>query len=54
VIDPAAPPLRPERHVPDSIATLRRYLTIALARTLERCPCCALCNQSPPNRLAHL
>src|SRR4051794_28518601 len=40
VIDPAAPPIRPERHVPNSIATMRRRLTVALARRLERCPCC--------------
>jgi hypothetical protein len=30
VTDPAAPPIRPGRHVPNSIA-----------RTLPRCPCCA-------------
>src|SRR3954453_20843316 len=30
VIDPAAPPIRPERHVPNSIATMRRRLTVAL------------------------
>jgi hypothetical protein len=41
VIDPAAPPIRPERHVLNSIATVRRRLTVALARSLERCPCCA-------------
>ena len=40
VIDPAAPPIRPERHVPHSIATMRRRLTDALARSLDRCPCC--------------
>ncbi len=40
VIDPAAPPIRPERHVPDSIATLRLRLTRALVRSLHRCPCC--------------
>src|ERR1700692_2181154 len=40
VIDPAAPPIRPERHIPNSIATLRRRLTVALARSLDRCPCC--------------
>src|SRR5260221_1463526 len=40
VIDPEAPPIRPERHVPNSIATLRRRLTVALVRTLPRCPCC--------------
>src|SRR3954466_16042850 len=40
VIDPAALPIRPERHVPNSIATVRRRLTTALARSLTRCPYC--------------
>src|SRR5881296_3644394 len=40
VTDPEAPPIRPERHVPNSIATIRRRLIVALARTLPRCPCC--------------
>ena len=35
------PPLRPERHVPNSIATMRRRLVVALVTTLSRCPCCA-------------
>ena len=35
-----APPIRPERHVPNSIATVRKRLTVALARSLYRCPCC--------------
>jgi hypothetical protein len=26
--------------VPNSIATMRRHLTVALAGTLARCPCC--------------
>src|SRR5262249_12122074 len=34
------PPLRPERHVPNSIATVRRRLSVALVATLSRCPCC--------------
>ena len=34
-------PLRTERHVPNSIATLRRRLTAAIVRRLSRCPCCA-------------
>jgi hypothetical protein len=38
--DPEAPPIRPERHIPNSIATMRRRLIVALARTLPRCPCC--------------
>ena len=41
VPDPEALPLRPERHIPNSIATLRRRLAVALVQTLPRCPCCA-------------
>ena len=37
---PEDPPLRPERHVPNSIATLRRRIAVALADALPRCPCC--------------
>ena len=33
-------PLRPERHMPNSIATLKRRIAAALARALPRCPCC--------------
>jgi hypothetical protein len=40
VTDPEAPPIRPERHIPNSMATMRRRLIVALARTLPRCPCC--------------
>ena len=40
VTDPAAPPLRTERHIPNSIATMRRRLTVALALRMLRCPCC--------------
>ena len=40
VTDPEAPPLRPERHIPNSIATMRRRLIVAIARSLSRCPCC--------------
>jgi SRSO17 transposase len=36
----AAPPVRPERHVPFSITSVRRRLTVALSQTLPRCPCC--------------
>ncbi len=36
---PAAP-LRRQRHVPDSIATLRLELAAALIARLGRCPCC--------------
>ena len=41
VINPEAPPPRTERQVPNSIATMRRRLIIALVSTLSRCPCCA-------------
>ena len=34
----AADPTR--RHIPNSIAMVRRRLIVALARTLPRCPCC--------------
>jgi hypothetical protein len=30
VTDPEAPPIRPERHIPNSIATVRRRLIVAL------------------------
>src|SRR6476469_3250974 len=40
VTDPAAPLLRPERHIPNSIATMRRRLIVAIVRNLSRCPCC--------------
>ncbi|TVQ30819.1 MAG: hypothetical protein EA356_14705 [Geminicoccaceae bacterium] len=36
----AAAPPRPERHVPNSITSLRLGLTRHLARALPRCPCC--------------
>ena len=41
VIDHAAPPIRPQRHVPNSIATLHQRLIVAITRVLPRCPCCA-------------
>ena len=40
VTDPEEPPLRPERHIPNSIATMRRRLIAAIIRCLPRCPCC--------------
>src|SRR3954468_22243979 len=40
IVHPEAPPVRPERHVANSIATIRRHLIVALATTLARCPCC--------------
>jgi SRSO17 transposase len=39
---PAALPLRTERHMPNSIATMRRRLASVLVRRLHRCPCCAI------------
>ncbi len=53
VTDPEAPPIRPERHIPNSIATIRRRLTVALARSLQRCPCCNA-PRKPPNPYPHL
>ena len=50
VIDPAVPPLRPERHIPNSIATMRRRLIAALVRTLPRCPCCSAPMTRHPRR----
>ena len=40
VEDPANPPLRPERHVGNSIATIRKRLAFALVKTLYQCPRC--------------
>jgi SRSO17 transposase len=40
VTDPEDPPLRPERHIPNSIATMRRRLINAIVTRLSRCPCC--------------
>jgi hypothetical protein len=40
VTDPEAPPIRPERHIPNSVATMRRRLIIALTQHLSGCPCC--------------
>ncbi|MEO0809039.1 MAG: hypothetical protein AAFW82_00065 [Pseudomonadota bacterium] len=40
VSDPAAPPLRPERRVTNSLTTIRRQITKELARLYQRCPCC--------------
>jgi len=39
VADPEELPLRPERHIPNSIETVRFRLANAIARTLPRCPC---------------
>ncbi len=48
VTNPEAPPIRPERHVPNSLATVRRPLTVGLVRSLERCPCRATRIRQPP------
>lgn len=37
---PRGSPLRPERHIPNSIATMRIRLINALIKNLPRCPCC--------------
>jgi len=51
--DPEASLIRPERHVENSIATVRRKLAVALAKTLFRCPCCQsiMTKQHPHRRL---
>ena len=43
------PPVRPERHVPHSIASIRRELTVRLVKTLPRCPCCLQQQPQPVN-----
>ena len=35
-----AAPIRPQRHVPNSIATIRLELAAAIANRLQRCPHC--------------
>ncbi|MGY4412362.1 SRSO17 transposase [Bradyrhizobium sp. LB7.1] len=50
VTNPEAPPLRTERHIPNSIATMRRRLVLALVRSLSRCPCCARAILRPRSR----
>jgi hypothetical protein len=40
ITDPADPPIRPERHVSNSITSVRVAIARAIARTLPRCPCC--------------
>jgi hypothetical protein len=44
VIADAEPPIRPERHIKASIATIRIKLARNLARCLPRCPCCQRAN----------
>jgi DDE family transposase len=49
--DPEELPLRPERHIPNSIATMRIRLANAIARTLPRCPCCGQSKMRPYRNL---
>jgi len=42
VTDPEDLPLRTQRHVPDSIATMRTRLMVALTINLTRCPFCTV------------
>ena len=44
VIDPADPPIRAERHIKASIATIRIKPARSIARRLPRCPCCQRAN----------
>jgi SRSO17 transposase len=37
---PRGPPIRPERHVPNSIPSVRLVVARAIARSISRCPCC--------------
>ena len=54
IIDPEAPPLRTERHQPHSLTTVLRKLTIGLAKTLDRCPCCCQSTQRSNKRVARM
>ncbi len=47
VTDPEDLPLRSQRHMPNSIATLRLRLAQTLSHTLPRCPCCGHRRQTP-------
>jgi len=42
--DPAGLPIRPERHVANSITTVRIAIARHMARKLDRCPCCQRIN----------
>jgi hypothetical protein len=44
-ITPRAAAQRTQRHVPDSIATLRYILARAIVKQLVRCPCCNVVNR---------
>lgn len=43
--DHEAPQIRPERHVENSIATLRMRIARELARAIPQCPCCQRLSQ---------
>ena len=47
VIDPEDLPLRSQRHMPNSIATLRIRLARTLVHVLPQCPCCGRARQWP-------
>ena len=47
ITDPEVLPLRTQRHMPNSIATLRLRLARTLVRALPRCPCCGQMHQRP-------
>ena len=51
IIDPEVLPLRSQRHVPNSIATLRIRLARSLLRALPRCPCCGQTPQRPVRQI---
>jgi SRSO17 transposase len=52
VTDPAAPPIRPQRHVPNSIATIHRLIIVAIVANLQRCQCCT--RPTPTNQRLNL
>jgi SRSO17 transposase len=39
-VTPRGAPVRPQRHVDNSIPTLRWHIAAVIAETLQRCPCC--------------
>src|SRR4051795_3160051 len=46
-------PIRPERHVQHSIASLRRRIAVALVTRLPRCPCCLTKPAQTRNKKGH-
>jgi hypothetical protein len=51
VTDPEDLPLRSQRHMPNSIATLRIRLARTLVHVLPRCPRCGQARQSPVKQI---